>query len=115
MKIRILLCQPPEQRRQQKKLGVSMAAHRKHADGVLSRMFKSLFGPDGDVHHPPGIVQEGKPLPGDTHDAGGAVKQRHTQFLFQRVDLLGDGGLGDVQQLRRSGKVERLRNGQKTG
>ncbi len=78
-------------------------------------MLKPLFCLDGDIHHPPGVPEKGKALPRDAHDAGGAVEERDPQFLFQGMDLLGHRRLGDVQLLRRTGKIERFGNSQKTG
>ena len=61
-----------------------------------------LVGQGQDLLH---LVQEGLPIRIEPHPLAVPVKQRHPQLRLQIGDGLGQGGLGDVQFLRRPGDV----------
>ena len=57
-----------------------------------------------------GVLQEDGPVGGEGDRAGGPAEEPGVQLLLQGADLPGDGGLGDVQGLRRPGEVQMLRH-----
>ena len=57
-----------------------------------------------------GVLQKDGPVGGEGDGPGGAEKELGVQLLLQGADLPGDGGLGDVQSLRRPGEVQILRH-----
>ena len=59
--------------------------------------------------HRLGVGQHQPPELRQRHPAGGAVKQRRAQLLFQRLDVLGQRGLPDEQPLRRRPVILRFR------
>ena len=61
-----------------------------------------MLGPLCQRDNLPGIAEERRPFRRELDGTGGAPEQNGVQLLFQGMDLLGYGGLGDVQLLRRA-------------
>jgi hypothetical protein len=61
----------------------------------------------------PGILQKNLARFGYRDATTGAIKQPHTELLFQEFDLLREGGLRDVQFLRGPSEAQFVRYGYK--
>ena len=61
-----------------------------------------------------GIREEQPSFGGELYRTGTAVKKFYIQFCLQRLDLACDGRLGDVHLLSCLGKVQMLRDSEKT-
>ena len=81
----------------------------------LVRMLEPLDRPAGKGNDVPGVLQKGAAGHRHADCAGVAAEQFDVQLLFQRLDLLGDGGLSDMQLFGGPRKAQSFRNGQKTG
>ena len=82
------------------------------AVGVLNilRLFQCLPPKAGHLHH---VQIKGLPGSGQLGAAGGALEQVQPGLLFQRVDLVGDGGLGGEQPLGGGAEIQLLCYGNK--
>ena len=81
---------------------------------VVPSDFRKLLGQV--VHFGQDRVTAGKKalsVRGRRYGAVAAVQQRHPQFLLQRLDRRGDGGLGDMQFIGRFADVSRMAGGGK--
>ena len=75
------------------------------AVGVLNilRLLQRLPAKAGHLHH---VQIKGLPGSGQLGAAGGALEQVQPGLLFQRVDLVGDGGLGGEQPLGGGAEIQ---------
>ena len=62
------------------------------------------------THDPPGVDQELLPGVAEADRPGVANEQGDAQLLFQIDDLLGEGGLGEVEVFGGGGDAARLRH-----
>ena len=76
----------------------------------ILRLFQRLPAKAGHLHH---VQIKGLPGGGQLGAAGGALKQVQPGLLFQRVDLVGDGGLGGEQPLGGGAEIQLLCYGNK--
>ena len=76
----------------------------------ILRLFQRLPAKAGHLHH---VQIKGLPGGGQLGTAGGALKQVQPGLLFQRVDLVGDGGLGGEQPLGGGAEIQLLCYGNK--
>ena len=67
-----------------------------------------LLGMVQGVQRRVGVLQKARPLGGQDDPFAHAVEQAHPQFLFQCLDLHGDGGLGVAQTFGGFGKTLQL-------
>ena len=82
------------------------------AVGVLNiqRLLQRLPPKAGHLHH---VQIKGLPGSGQLGAAGGALEQVQPGLLFQRIDLVGDGGLGGEQPLGGGAEIQLLCYGNK--
>ena len=70
-----------------------------------------LLRPAHPLQDPLGLPEEDGPCGGQAHGPGAPVKERTAQRLLQQTDLLGDGGLGNVELLGGFREAAALRRG----
>lgn len=101
----ILLLKPPHQLGQEMPAGAVQIADLQNGGAGVLRLVHPLPGPLLQVQHPLGVLQKEFPGPGQGDAAGGAMQQLDPQILFQGGDLVGDGGLGQIELLGRLGEI----------
>lgn len=86
-------------------------------DHALGRLPAGLLHPGqgdvGQLHDLTGVLEEEIALLGQPDALAGAVEELYPQLVLQSVDLVADGGLGDVEALGRPGKVQKVGDLQK--
>ena len=70
-----------------------------------------LLRPAHPLQDPLGLPEEDGPRRGQAHGPGAPVKEGTAQRLLQQTDLLGDGGLGNVELLGGFREAAALRRG----
>lgn len=94
---RVFSGQIMEDRREQAQFHVIVAAEDK--GDVLFPVSQTLFRGQGGLQDELGVAQELDALAGQGHRLAGPEEQLCPQFLLQRLDLVGDRRLGDLQHL----------------
>ena len=110
--VRIELEQRGQQRPQAQRLRIDDRPQAQHASDVAAqgrRQRGHLLRP---IHHAPRDGQQAPARRRDGHAGGGAVEQQHAQFILQALDLLGDGGLREMQLLARATELAGASNGE---
>lgn len=70
-----------------------------------------LLRPAHPLQDPLGLPEEDGPRGGQAHGPGAPVKERTAQRFLQQTDLLGDGGLGNVELFGGLREAAALRRG----
>ena len=113
VKIGILGAQGLQAIRQHSQLGIAAAPNGKLLHGTLLRVMEAQLRLGRNGHHALGIGKKGLALRRDFHQPGGPPEKGYVQLVFQSLDLMGDGGLGNIHFLRGLGKAQRVGDCQK--
>ena len=110
MHLGICLGQPPQRLREHSQFKRAVASYDKRLYLIFKMSGKSVFGLGCLCQDIPGVSEKNPSRGRELHCPGGPLEQFDIQFGFQRIDLMGYGGLCYMKLFGGSGKVQVLRH-----
>jgi hypothetical protein len=106
--IRISFPKPPKQSRKRAELHSLAESDLQSPRLALSGEGSRLHCQVHPMHYPSGMFNERGPRRGKAHGVSGPKKEAHPHFRFERTNLLGEGGLREVEAFRGAAKMQVL-------